>query len=301
MNLFFCGRWFIYLSMVALVLCGFCSCKENIRSGGPTSSQSVTVMTYNIRNANPGHNLKYWNQRKKRLANEVVFYDPDFMGIQEGLYTQVQYLSSHLTGRKYIGVGRKDGKRKGEFEAIYYNTNRFSLVDGTDSTMWLSATPNTPSKGWGAPLPRVITWGKFRSKVTGKELYVFNTHFALTKKARVNSAKLILKTVKKIAGDTPVVLTGDFNVTEQQKAYKILKDSFLRDARHISKLKPIGPEFSYAGGFKVCDSSAHRALLDHIFVNKYLNVSKIAVISNFRNSRFLSDHLPVYSELLFKQ
>jgi endonuclease/exonuclease/phosphatase family metal-dependent hydrolase len=261
-------------------------------------------MSYNIRNANSGHNRKNWNRRKKQLVNEILFYNPDFMGIQEGLYIQMKYLDSLLTGRKYIGVGRKDGKERGEYNAIFYNTNHFELVTGTDSTMWLSSTPGKPSVGWDAVLPRIVTWGKFRSKTTGKKIYVFNTHFDhIGKTARANSAKLILKTIKKIADDTPVVLTGDFNVTEQRKPYKILTDSFLKDAWYASKLKPIGPEFSYAGGgFEVCDSSAiaRRARIDYIFVNKFLNVDKIAAISNFRHGRFISDHIPVYSKLIFK-
>jgi endonuclease/exonuclease/phosphatase family metal-dependent hydrolase len=301
MSLFSYKRWYLYLSLMVALFLGCWSCNEHGSNDPYRSPTSVTVMSYNIRNANIGHNRKYWNKRKKRLVNEVLFYNPDFMGIQEGLYRQVKYLDSHLTGRKYIGVGRRDGKMKGEYSAIFYNTKRFKLIPGTDSTMWLSSTPGKPSKGWDAALPRIVTWGEFRSKDTGKILYVFNTHFDNRgKKARAESAKLILKTIKKVAGDMPVVLTGDFNVPDQQKpSYKIMIKSFMQDARYASQLKPIGPEFTWVGGFDVCDTT-HQERNDYIFVNKSLTVKKFAAISNFRHGQYPSDHIPIFSELLFK-
>src|SRR5699024_2993427 len=165
MNLFrtvnICG----FLLLAAILPVGPVGCHKNSNQN-TVSSLKITVMSYNIRNANSGHNRKNWNRRKEQLINEVLFYNPDFMGIQEALYVQMKYLDSLLTGRKYIGVGRKDGKEGGEYNAIFYNANHFELVPGTDSTMWLSSTPGKPSVGWDAALPRIVTWGEFRSKAT---------------------------------------------------------------------------------------------------------------------------------------
>ncbi len=282
------------------MLCTLCGCKS--KDGGDAEfPRKVFVMTYNLRYDNPGDSINSWEHRKERLANEVEFYNPDFIGIQEGLYHQVRYLADHLTGIKYIGVGRQDGDKEGEFSAIFYNASRFSLVPSTDSTLWLSPSPGKPSKGWDADLPRIVTFGKFRSVVTDKELFVFNTHFDhIGDTARIESAKLILKTIQKIAQNEPVILTGDFNSSEQKEPYKILTSSFMKDAWYASKLKPIGPEYT-ATGFDVCSSRAHMARIDYIFVNDYFTVDKIATISNISHGSFLSDHLPVYSELSFYQ
>ena len=262
-----------------------------------TFSQSVSIMSYNLRYDNPGDSLNSWDHRKEQLANEVLFYNPDFMGVQEGLHHQVKYLAEHLSNREFIGVGRKDGKEKGEYSAIFYNTKKFELMPGTDSTIWLSETPGRPSTGWDAALPRILTWGQFQSKLNGELIYVFNTHFDHRGKiARAKSAELILKIIKKIAGNAPAVLTGDFNVPEQKKPYQIIAGSFMRDAWYVSELKPVGPEFTYSG-FSVCNSSAHKARIDYVFVNQEIKVNKIAAISNFRNGYFLSDHIPVYCEI----
>lgn len=258
---------------------------------------SISVMSYNIRYDNPDDSLNSWVYRKEKLVNLVKFYDPDFLGIQEGLDQQVRYLTENLSGREFIGNGRTDGEKEGEYSAIYYNSGRFALVSGTDSTMWLSPTPGVPGKGWDAALPRIVTWGKFRSKINGKEFYVFNTHFDhIGDTARAESAKLILETIQKVTKGMPVVLMGDFNVPEVRKPYKILTGYFLKDAWYASKLPPIGPEFTYAG-FDLYDSSARGARIDYIFVNNSFDVNKIATISSFKHEAFLSDHLPVYSEL----
>src|SRR5699024_2406841 len=282
--------WIVMFVITGLYI-GINGCQE--KRGG----NKISVMSYNLRYDNPGDSSNSWDHRKERLANEILFYNPNFMGIQEGLHHQVEYLNKHLINRKYIGVGRKDGNTKGEYSAIFYDTTKYELVPGTDSTMWLSETPGKPSKGWDAVLPRIVTWGKFKSKLTGKEIYVFNTHFDHRgKTARAESAKLILKTIKKVAGNKPVVLTGDFNVPESSKPYKIITSSFMRDAWYISKLDPVGPEATFRD-FNVCHPSPRKARIDFIFVNEELNVNKVASISNFEKGTFLSDHIPVFSVL----
>lgn len=273
------------------------ACNNNQANQANQEEQTVKMMSYNIRYDNPGDSLNNWNYRKKQLVNEVLFYNPDFMGIQEGLVNQVQYLSKHLTDRKYIGVGRKDGKEGGEYSAIFYNAKKYSLIAGSDSTIWLSETPEKPSVGWDAVLPRILTWGKFKSNETGKIVYVFNTHYDhIGDTARANSSKLIVNTIKKIAQGEAAILSGDFNVTRDRKPYKIIKNSFMNDAFKISKLPPIGPKFTFAG-FEVCKGASHGNRIDYIFVNNKFKVQKAATISNMRNGHFLSDHLPILSVL----
>src|SRR5699024_6740540 len=131
----------------------------------------------------------------------------------------------------------------------------------------------------------------------GKEIYVFNTHFDHRgKTARAESAKLILKTIKKVAGNKPVVLTGDFNVPESSEPYKIIKSSFMRYAWYSSRLALVCPKATFRV-FNVCHPSSGKARIYFIFVNEELNVNKVASIFNFEKGTFLSDHIPVFSVL----
>src|SRR5699024_8831091 len=186
---------------------------------------------------------------------------------------------------------RKDGKRGGEFSAILYDTTKVTLVAGSNSTIWLSKTPNIPSKSWDAALPRILTWAEFELKSTGRHLFVFNTHFDhVGDTARMESAKIIVESIQNIAGDKPVVLTGDFNITDDSEPYRLLNSSFLTDAYTETILPPVGPVFTF-NGFSVADTSNQKRI-DYLFTNDQINVLKYAVIAAFKNGYYPSDHLP---------
>ncbi len=267
-------------------------------SPGIESSSQIRVMSYNIKFDDKNDEVNGWDQRKKRVLNLLTFYEPDFVGTQEGLSNQLEYLDAGLESTAWIGVGRTDGNMEGEFSAIFYNTKKFELVADSDSTIWLSETPSTPSKSWDAALPRILTWGKFRSKNDGKEFFVFNTHFDhIGDTARAESAKLIVETINNVAGEEPVILTGDFNAVEKSLPYQNLtaSDSGLADAFYITKLPHLGPLFTFEG-FEVMGSDQKRRI-DYIFVNDNVEVQKHAFLSDFRNGRYPSDHLPVIADI----
>ena len=53
------------------------------------------------------------------------FYDLDIIGMQEVLVNQLNYLKSNLKDYDFVGVGREDGKEKGEYAPIFYRKDRF--------------------------------------------------------------------------------------------------------------------------------------------------------------------------------
>ncbi|GAA5521040.1 endonuclease/exonuclease/phosphatase family protein [Aliifodinibius salicampi] len=258
-------------------------------------------MSYNIRYDNPDDAPNHWDNRKGRVANVIKFYDPAFVGTQEGLIHQLTYLDQELSNYEWIGQGRKDGKHGGEFSAIFYDTRKVKLVKESDSTVWLSETPQKPSKSWDAALPRILTWGLFEVKSTGEQVYVFNTHFDhVGEVARLESSKLILKVIREVAGKKPAVLTGDFNVMPDSEPYATLTSGTpeLNDAYEISVLSHVGPSFTFEG-FKVNGGSDGRRI-DYIFANNEIRVNKHAILTSFQEGFYPSDHLPVYAEIEIK-
>ena len=87
------------------------------------------------------------------------------------MYSQVLYLDSCLTNYTYVGVGREDGKTRGEYSAIFYDTTRFIVLES--STFWLSKTPGKVSVGWDAALERICTYALLQSRESGKKIWVF--------------------------------------------------------------------------------------------------------------------------------
>src|SRR6185436_4361713 len=167
-------------------------------------SQELNVMTFNIRYNTKNDSLNAWPYRKDNAASQVKFHNVHILGVQEALYDQMMDLSQSLTKYKYTGVGRDDGNTKGEYSAIFYDTTRLKLIES--STFWLSLTPEVPgSKGWDADITRIVTWARFKDKISKKIFFVFNTHFDhIGQEARRESAKLIKQRVKEIAGNNPV-------------------------------------------------------------------------------------------------
>ncbi|MET4082014.1 endonuclease/exonuclease/phosphatase family metal-dependent hydrolase [Pedobacter sp. UYP30] len=254
----------------------------------------IKIITYNIRYNNPADGINAWPNRKENVKALVKFHDADILCVQEALALQFDQLLEN-SNFKAEGVGRDDGKRKGEFSAIYFDKDRFVEKDG--GHFWLSLTPNVPSKGWDAALERICTWVKLYDKLNKKEFLVFNTHYDhIGVQARIESAKLIKQKIQEIAPKLPVVFTGDLNVTPETEAIATIK-SFLSDAKELSKEPPYGPEGTF-NNFKF--DSPLKDRIDYVFVNKGFKVEKFAVLSDSKNQRYFSDHLPVFVELFFK-
>jgi len=253
----------------------------------------INIMTYNIRlnTASDGENA--WPNRKDNVRALVKFHDTDILCVQEALPLQVDQLLEN-SDFAMEGAGREDGKRKGEHSAIYYNKSRFSKKDG--GTFWLSETPDKPSKGWDAQLNRVCTWVRLYDKSNKKEFMVFNTHYDhVGVQARIESAKLIKQKIQEIAPKLPVVFTGDLNVTPETEAIATIK-SFLMDSKERSEEPPYGPEGTF-NSFNFKAKLQNR--IDYVFVNNGFKVKKYGVLTDSKDLRYPSDHLPVLVRLYF--
>ncbi len=266
----------------------------------------LNVMTFNLRYPNPGDGIHYWDHRRPLVTSLIRFHDIDLLGVQEAHRRQIDEIITDLPEYAWFGVCRTDGmvdpKPDGEFSAILYRKSRFTLLDG--NTFWLSETPDkVGSVGWDAAFPRIVTWAKFKDNATGKVFFHFNTHFDhIGVKARNESAKLLLQQIKSIAGNTPVIITGDFNCNETEPPYLTMTDDsaaiHVMDAKTISQTPPYGPTGSFAGSFQISDLIDHR--IDFIFVLNKVEVLKYAILSDSWNGNMASDHLPVMVKLTIK-
>ncbi|PZR19631.1 MAG: endonuclease/exonuclease/phosphatase [Flavobacterium psychrophilum] len=259
------------------------------------NAQNVTVMSYNIRLdvASDGENR--WDNRKEMLNAQVLQKNPDFLGLQEALPQQIDYLNENLKNYKYIGVGRDDGKREGEFSAIFYNASKYKVIE--QSTFWLSATPDKVSMGWDAACKRVCTYGLFENLKTKQKLWIFNTHFDhIGNTARQNSAKLILDKIKGLnTNNFPFALTGDFNLEPNSEPVKLITKQ-LNDSRIVAE--EIEGQSATFNGFNMKEQPKIR--IDYVFVPKTVTVNKYETLTDVKYNRYPSDHFPVYVELTVK-
>ena len=242
------------------------------------ASAQMLVGSYNIRYKNAQDSLRgdLWTKRCQVICDQVNFMSPDIFGAQEVLYPQLQDMLRGLDGYDYIGVGRDDGERAGEYAAIFYKKNRVRLLN--QGNFWLSETPERPGLGWDAACIRICTWGKFKNLRTKKKFYYFNLHMDhVGIQARREAAKLVVARIKEIAKGAPVVLTGDFNVDQYDEIYRIFTDSgVLKDSYVSARLR-----FAENGTFNSFKSDLFtKSRIDHIFVSPQTRVEAYGVLTN---------------------
>ena len=260
------------LFLITVLVAAFSSC------GTAHRFTTLQVGTYNIRNDNRGDSLKGngWGQRLPIIAQQILFHDLEIFGTQEGKYNQLEQMKALLPGYEYIGAGRDDGIHAGEHSAIFYKTEVFDLLDHGD--FWLSPTPDVPSKGWDAALNRICTWGHFRVKETRQELYYMSLHMDhIGVQARMESAKLVVDKIKEICGGKPVVLTGDFNVDQNNPIYNVFTGSgILSDSYEICEIRYALD--GTANGFDPNSFTTSR--IDHVFVTPGTRVIRYGVLTD---------------------
>ncbi|NDP26472.1 MAG: endonuclease/exonuclease/phosphatase family protein [Flavobacterium sp.] len=261
------------------------------------NAQNLRVMTYNIRLDVESDGENDWTHRKDFFTSQIQFYEPDILGVQEAKPNQVLDIATSNSQYSYIGIGR-EGVGKGESSNIYYKKDRFKVLQS--STFWLSETPDIISKGWDAAFNRVCTYGLFKDLKTKQTFWVFNTHLDhIGELARTNGILLILSKMKAVnTKNNTIIFMGDFN-SKPTNDRIIALNKEMNDTRKISEEKPFGPSGTF-NGFKYNEPVTE--LIDYIFISKNskFKVKKFATLSDSKDLRYPSDHLPVYAEISYK-
>jgi endonuclease/exonuclease/phosphatase family metal-dependent hydrolase len=277
-----------FLSVIILMFTfGELSAKQN---------EPIIVATYNLRFNNPNDGLNSWPYRKEHVKALIRYHGFDIFGTEEGLIGMLKDLSE-MKEYAFIGKGRDDGKEAGEHSAIFYRKSRFALLKKGD--FWLSETPDKPSYGWDARgNRRICSWGEFKDKDSGTKFYFFCVHFDDQGEiARRESAKLMIKKIKEIAGSSPVFCVGDFNSTPETEQINTMK-TLLHDSRDVTVMPPYGPIGTFEGfNFE----APLKDRIDYIFVNNQIRVLKYGVLTDSYDCRYFSDHLPVAITAIIKQ
>jgi endonuclease/exonuclease/phosphatase family metal-dependent hydrolase len=226
----------------------------------------------------------------------LAFYEPDVFGIQEALPNQVQDISNALPKYTFVGIAR-DGIGKGESSNIFFKKDKFKLLE--QNTFWLSETPEIISKGWDAALNRICTYALLKENKTKQIFWIFNTHLDHQGEiARTKGIELILYKIKTLnTQNYPLIFMGDFNSEPTEERIINLKTKMI-DSQEISEEKPFGPSGTF-NAFKHNEPVLKK--IDYIFLSKEINfkVYKYAVLSDSKDLKYPSDHLPVYVEISF--
>jgi endonuclease/exonuclease/phosphatase family metal-dependent hydrolase len=262
---------------------------------------TLRVMSFNIRYGTAKDGPDHWDRRRELLVDTVRKFDPDLLGTQETLLDQAEYLAEKLPQHAWLGVGRDDGKRKGESVAIYWKKDRFEKQGG--GHFWLSENPDIPgSKSWDTSLTRMATWVKLRDKKADGPASQFvwvNTHFDhMGKQARLESAKVIRGWLRKNAADLPVIVTGDFNTDAGSAPYQVLVPGEGDGPQLTDTYRKLHPQpGEEEATFHAFKGDRKGTRIDWILYSKPFDVVEAAIDHANDNGRYPSDHFPVEAVL----
>ncbi len=258
---------------------------------------TVRVMSFNLRYINTGDlGPKMWTNRRD-FAAEIIKKDaPDFLGTQEAFRLMLDDIKARVPGYGELGVGREDGKEKGEYSAILYREAAWTVL--SSGTFWLSDTPEVvASTTWGNKVTRICTWGRFKNKTSGRELFVFNAHLDhQSQPAREKGVALILQRIQNRGSDAPVIVTGDFNAIPQNKAVVLMQKNtpaFTDAWLSLHKDTPV----SEWGTFHNFTGNLDSGHIDYIFSSLGITALESAIMHDSKDGNYPSDHFPLRATL----
>jgi endonuclease/exonuclease/phosphatase family metal-dependent hydrolase len=268
-------------------------------------AQTVKVMTYNIRLDTEADGINQWKNRTQKVSDLIKKSDPDVLGVQEAMHNQIMDLKNNLPAYAFVGVGRDDGKEKGEYSAIFYKKDKYEVLQ--QNTFWLSETPEVAgSKSWDAAITRVATWALMKENASEKVFLLLNTHFDhIGKEARKHSAEMIKAWLKGYAAGgsfsgkfdaLPILVTGDFNSEPNEEPYQVIING---NAVALFDSRPAGSTTGTFCSFKV--NSMQCKTIDYIFHSNHWLVNQYQVIQDNDGAYYPSDHLPVMATLQLKK
>ena len=278
-------KYILYSAICAIITLFAISCYDE-------EPAEIKVISYNIRLNTKSDGDNCWDNRKHASINMINEEKPTIFGVQEALPEQVQYLVENLPEYGYIGVGRDDGKKKGEHMAIFYLKEEVELLDG--GTFWLSETPDKPSKGWDAACFRSCTWTKLKMKTNGQIFAYLNTHLDhVGNVARKEGLALIMKRAQEIVeDDMPVILTADFNAVTSSPIFEPL-NGVMKDAREVA---PETDRRATLNCYQPENEDKAEWIIDHIFFRGAEAKSFKVLRNKDYGAPYISDHYPVVME-----
>ena len=280
------------------------------------------IMSFNVQTEN-GTQVRA-DIRMAMLRDLIDEYMPDSIGMQEVTTKWREMMDSYCFNQSYASVGepRTPG---GEANPIYYRSDKFDLVDS--GTFWLSDTPDVAGSQFEESLyVRICTWAHLRDKATGKEYVHVNTHLdnlgsSDGRSLRTKQIVVILKFLQRF-GDMPMVMTGDLNqaaVNSEGNQYAVYKTLTGAKAFELDGGTKAYSPFSNAR-YDAADNmpegicatmttyydesgSKYNPAKEPIDYVLYTGASLTALSYKIRlydvGGLYLSDHLPVISEIKF--
>ena len=275
---------------VAIISCQKDPSANGGNSGSINNTPSVKIMSFNIRtmSANDEHS---WESRRDACCAMINYHRPVMMGTQEAKKQQREDILSRCRG--YAAVAKnQDNTNDGQSTAIFYLRDSITVLDW--GVFWHTDTPDKLSKLEECDHYRSATWIKAQHKTTSKIFYHINTHLDLCDvRNREKGMSVILDFISKNCEDYPVVMTADWNDTEDDPIFNEMYKTF-KNARYTAPITDKNQTFNDFGSF------TENWRIDHIFYRGFASCRAFGVDrQTWAGQAYISDHYSVWTILHF--
>lgn len=283
----------------------------------------MRVMSYNwlLDSGSTDEKQPWTTVRKDNMIAALPYRYYDIMGSQESTTQQIADIQTAVTGYSVSGTSHGGyplatlGSSSNHSVTAIFRKSGITLLDS--GTFWYSDTPSKSSRKTGftdkdgnpvTPHLLACNWAKL--DYNGKPFYHFNVHLQVNgdgktsgydpvyKEIRLYQWSILKPRIDAVAGDFPVILTGDFNNTASDEGdiiQTILADGTLRDAYSLTP-QPHGS----TGTLHYFNTAATSRRIDFVFINDKFNVESYRVDHSQQSTELWeSDHSPVLVDLSF--
>jgi endonuclease/exonuclease/phosphatase family metal-dependent hydrolase len=305
------ARLALRTALALLIFFGVSSCSDGEKASFKKAQDDgldLQVMSFNIRygTANDGENR--WQKRRRLVFDVLRKHQPDIVGLQEVLHFQLEEICQATPDYCPLGVGRDDGKTKGEYCAILYRRDRFDIDES--GIFWFSDTPEVPgSITWGNAYTRICTWARFIEKKSGRACYLFNVHLDhVSQPSREKSSVLLTQRIYSRTHLDPFIVTGDFNSGEENPVILYLKGKvklvteekgeFENPVPMVDTFRVLHSDAIEVGTFNGFEGRRAGEKIDYVFAQAGVEVLEARILDDNDNGCYPSDHFPVTACIL---
>ena len=257
----------------------------------------IRIMSYNILNQDYVPDNPLPPERDEQFTDILLYYMPDVVGIQEAnaAWHESFDMLLGLSGVYLPACKYHEGESTAQ-TTFLYNPLTVQLID--EYVVHYSDGVNDI---------RIVSIAVFETIAEGKRFVMTNTHpapHAGTYEKHIDELiRIKTEELAKYAG-LPIIMTGDFNTRENSSQYtKIMESLGVMDAkydaeelvRNIRTYTPLPSGEAIHGSIVECGGNS----IDHIFINDKVD-SKLFNVVIDHNVTNISDHLPIYADLILK-
>jgi endonuclease/exonuclease/phosphatase family metal-dependent hydrolase len=171
----------------------------------PAGRHGFTAMTFNVRYDEPWDGALDWAHRREPAIGAIRAHRPDLLAVQEPTPGQWNDLAAALDGMT-------------AFDGGFVRAARFEILEAGGF-----ALPGSE--------PRRCAWLALRDRDADRRVIFAAAHVDTAEAAWLPSARALHAEIDRVAGDSAVVLAGDFNTAAGGGAHRaLLADAGFRDA-----------------------------------------------------------------------